>query len=252
MKRIACATHVAGSCLLMLGIWLAVRPAGAQQLPDESTSAGEGVARWAVPEGSPADLLAFIRRTKARFVEGRTREQRVDFVRGQQRAIWAAADRVLAAGDHNEQAVALDEKFAALWKLMQLDEPTARGEATRAARNLPQDMPQAIVDRAAFFRLWGRAEELRNRDQAPDASRELAALASDVQQQIAGGNHDELLIQLATTLPERLQRVDAQRAAHHRGTTCRGAGRMHQGACSARGSPSSRVCTKTVADRPTA
>ncbi len=213
MKRVACATHVAVTCLLMLGMWLAVRPAGARQFPDESTSAGDGVARWAAPEGSPADLLAFIRRTKARFVEGHTREERVDFVRGQQRAIWAAAERVLAANSgHDEQAVAWGEKFAALWKLMQLGEPRAGDEAMCAARNLPKDMPQALVDRAAFFRLWGRAEELRNRDKAADASRQLAALASDLQQQIAGGNHDELLIQLATMLPERLQRVDAQLA----------------------------------------
>jgi thiol-disulfide isomerase/thioredoxin len=185
----------------------------ADEVPPEVDSAStRQPSAFRPPEGSTADLLAFIRRTKARFVEGKTREQRVAFVRQQQQAICAASEAILARdADAKAQLTAHEERLGALWQLVQIGEPGALEAAVDAAANLPDDAPQALVHRAAFFPLWARWADLNNLTGDTAAAR-LAALSVDVRRELTTGNHDALLVGLATELPNRILRVDPRHA----------------------------------------
>ncbi len=168
--------------------------------------------RFDVPDASPSELLAFIRKTKARFVEGNSRDERVAFTVRQQKAICAAADKIRTLGSQPDvEAAAVSEKFAALWNLIKLNDPRAGAEAVCMAKGLENDPRKELADRARFFLLWERAWRVTDAPgQSPEG--EAAALVDDIGRQLEGGNHDELLVMLASMLPEKLQPSQPQLA----------------------------------------
>ncbi len=67
---------------------------------------------FAVPEGTPEELLKFIEKTARIQPQARSREDLVDFVKKTRHAMIAAADKILAAGaDGKTRAKAVETKF---------------------------------------------------------------------------------------------------------------------------------------------
>ncbi len=184
----------------------------ADEEPPAVDSVSAPPSAFQVPDGSTEDLLAFIRQTKARFVEGKSRDERVEFVRWQQQAICAASEAILARqADAKAKLTAHDERLAALWQLVQIGEPSALNAAVNAAADLPDDAPPKLVHRATFFPLWARWADLNNLT-CDTAAVRLAALSVDVRRELTKGNHDALVVGLATELPIRMSQVDTRHA----------------------------------------
>lgn len=146
-----------------------------------------------------------------------TRTELFAFIAAQQRAIIAAADKILSAGadppiQTEIQTTALREKLAALWMLVKVGDKQALGEAVRVSGGLRGDKRKELADRAEFFLLWARLQRA-----IPDGgenfdAKQTAELAADVERQLEQGNADELLVILASKLPDDIEPVDPRLA----------------------------------------
>jgi peroxiredoxin len=191
--RILCLSAIAGNVCSPIAL--------ASEAPESKSTR----ASFDVPDGSPQSLLEFIRATKARFVEGKTRDERVEFSRRQQYAIWAATDKILVSRPPVElETDALTEKFAALWNLAQLGDDKATQEIAKLAQNLKDDSRKQLAHRARAVLLWDHLRALRR----PVAHVELTTMLDDIENQLKSGNRDKVFLMLAADVPQLFAQSD--------------------------------------------
>ena len=140
---------------------------------------------FAVPEGTPEELLKFIEKTARIQPQARSREDLVDFVKKTRHAMIAAADKILAAGaDGKTRAKAVETKFDALTLLERYGDADAGKHVKEFLETIKNDkdpevkrlarlfdfrnrLTEAMADPAAAAKLWGDLKsELKA---APDA-----------------------------------------------------------------------------------
>mgnify|MGYP001159348667 FL=1 len=166
-----------------------------------------------VPAGSVTQLLEFIKASKARRPDNTARDAVVRFLTAQQRAIVAASDKILAARpDAASELAAHEERLAALWTLITLGAPDAQAKAVRAAEALQNDARTSLARRAQFFLIWNRWQQATSAGMNKLPNREAIEIVAAVQRQLETPGVDELLVTLASTLPEKLERSHPQLA----------------------------------------
>ena len=171
-----------------------------------SSASADEEPRFDIPTGTSLQLIDFIKSTKSQRPVGRSPEAGRKFTMAQQRAIVGAADTILA-GEHDSQAgtIALEEKLAALWILITLDDGAALQQAVRISEQLQHDKRPALARRARFFLVWNRLQNLKAANSADFTSHDAISIVSAIEQQMAAVEVDELLITMASALPEQLE-----------------------------------------------
>ncbi len=166
-----------------------------------------------VPSGSVSQLLEFIQTTKSRRPDGTARDALVQFLSAQQRAIVVAADRILAASpDAASEQTALEEKLAALWVLITLGDADAATQAVSASKPLRNDARASLARRAQFILIWNRWQHATSAGIERLPTLEAAEIVAAVQGQLELPEPDELLMSLASTIPDKLERSHPQLA----------------------------------------
>jgi thiol-disulfide isomerase/thioredoxin len=148
---------------------------------------------FAVPEGTPDELLAYIERVKAAKPDVQALEAVKDFRAKQSRAIATAADKILAAKPTPEQLeAAVGAKVMALTAMMQLGDK----EAAAKLEALPAELKKAGHAKMArdvqAFVLQRRLMEARGAD-----AKTITELAKSIEAFLQEGPLDPGCIQLA-------------------------------------------------------
>src|SRR5208282_1050402 len=108
---------------------------------------------FAVPEGTPDELLTFIEKTSgAQPTKVKTRDDLIDFVKKSRRAMIAAADKILAAGaDGKTRSKAVEAKFEAFSLLEQFADADAGKQLKEFVEKIKGDKDPAVKALARFF-----------------------------------------------------------------------------------------------------
>ena len=142
----------------------------------KKTVAAETDPDYAVPEGSPDEIMAFVKQLQLKRPKFANREEQIDHAVKVQRAMIAAGDAILKQEPDDkltEQAVAM--KLGSLIMLAANDIPGAGQEALTAVTLMKQDPNQIVASAAA--EKWTTVRIL-NAQELNDADRN--ALAEEV------------------------------------------------------------------------
>ncbi len=148
----------------------------AQAEDAKKTVAAETDPDYAVPEGSPDEIMAFVKQLQLKRPKFANREEQIDHAVKVQRAMIAAGDAILKQEPDDkvtEQAVAM--KLGSLIMLAANDIPGAGQEALTAVTLMKQDANQIVASAAA--EKWTTVRIL-NAQELNDADR--SALAEEV------------------------------------------------------------------------
>jgi thiol-disulfide isomerase/thioredoxin len=135
---------------------IARQPAVADAEPSEPLSVPE------LPEGTPAELLAFVEGLLPPKQPPKSREEMIDYIRGVSRVAVQAADKVLAAvGPDDPLRVSASKlKLESLGALSQLGEEGAEETMTAFAASLADSPNEALALEAKRMQLVSEAREI--------------------------------------------------------------------------------------------
>jgi thiol-disulfide isomerase/thioredoxin len=127
---------------------------------DEKTPAAEKD-QFAVPEGSPAELLKFIQKQgrplRAGRLPGGSQEDMLDFLKKSRRAVVEAADKILAAdADGKIRIKAIEAKVEALSVLGQIGQAGAKKQLKDFLETLKDDKQPEVKQLVKLFDFKGR------------------------------------------------------------------------------------------------
>jgi thiol-disulfide isomerase/thioredoxin len=160
---------------------------------------------YAVPEGSPAELLKFIQRFKDEEPKGLTsRQQMRDHLTHANQAILAAADKILQAKpDDATQVAAVKAKFEALAMLRRLGDIPSGEKLLKLAEEYQQDKRKEIASEA---RLYILANELEKADAGNPA--EMKPLVEKVKEFLKTSSLDRREFGLAMNTARQLEQAE--------------------------------------------
>jgi hypothetical protein len=166
-----------------------------------------------VPEGSPRELLDFIKKQQNSESRGATRRARMEHLRLTCEAIVTAADKIIG-GEADDQTVVAAAKaaFEALGILQRLGDEEAGEKMKTLDKQLTKDKRPAVANLLALHALNQRAEKL-------DASDEKAVerYVADVKQFAASDQLDALISRPARIAMVLLYNADKKDEATHLG-----------------------------------
>ena len=127
----------------------------------KSAKAADGAKSDEVPDGSPKELLAYVKKLQATEAKGSTRAARVDDMRRIQKNIVEAAEKITAAKPDETTAVAaLRAELDALNKLDSLGDAGAGEKRDELVAKFENDKRPAIASVVGYFRLAKAAADL--------------------------------------------------------------------------------------------
>ncbi len=149
---------------------------------------------FAVPEGTPGELLKFIENTaRARPTQAKSQDEMIDFIKKSRRAVIVAADKILAAGAKGKtRAGAVEAKFEALSLLERFGDSDAAKEAEEFVKKIKDDNDPEVKPLAKFLDFRNRMNEAMTDPAAAvklwdDLKRELKATPDKRLVALAGG-----------------------------------------------------------------
>jgi thiol-disulfide isomerase/thioredoxin len=149
---------------LLLGASLltASAPVSALQPALAETESSEPLTVPELPEGSPAELLAFVEGLLPPKQRPKSREEMIDYIRGVSRVAVQAADKVLAqvGADDPLRVTASKLKLESLGALAQLGEEGAEEEMTAFAASLAGSPNKDLAMEAKRMKLVSQAREI--------------------------------------------------------------------------------------------
>ena len=231
MKRIDPSWQIAWSAALTLVLalvasgWFAAstsadEPAPAAQEPaaaDEPATAEQPAAAeeendpYAVPDGTPAELLEFITNIQRRgAVPGVAARDALARLTRAQHAVIVAAERVLAAADATEEqaAAAARAKIQALQRTLRIRPDGAADRVREFVAELVDDPREAVAKIGRQVQLQTRLSEV---SQLADEDRQ--ALYEEIRKLVADGPRDIEALSLALTCARQFEQVDTAQAA---------------------------------------
>lgn len=185
---------------LVLGSLLAVGLGGSSasaqtaDKPAANSAPAEGAAApIVVPDGTPAELLAFVRKIKTERPATRDYAEVVRHVVRVQEAVVVATDK-LASGKPNdtEAADGISEKISALMMLARLNAEGADGKLKSYLDDLSRDARPFVPPLAKIYKLGTRLQSLDHGNKA-----EVEELAADVREHIKTAKLDARNLSLA-------------------------------------------------------
>jgi thiol-disulfide isomerase/thioredoxin len=163
---------------------------------------------FAVPDGTPDELLKFIEKIKkARPAQGGSREDFMDFFKKSQGAIIASADKILAAdADDKTRVKAVEAKFESLSILAQIGDADAKKQLKSFVQKLKDDKSPEIKQLVKYF-------DFRNRLTTAMRDSEAAAkLWDDIKAELKT-SPSKNLVSLARMLASQQENKDPKAAA---------------------------------------
>ena len=145
----------------------AVAPASEDAKPEKADKGAGAAKADEVPDGSPQELVDFIKKWQKMSPQGSTRTARQEDAKRIQKKILAAADKLLAAKpDEAATAVALRAEMDALTIFKQLGDEKAGEKLKALIGKFESDERPAVVAAVGYFRLATQAMALDPTDKA--------------------------------------------------------------------------------------
>jgi len=152
---------------------------------------------YAVPDGSPAELLKFIEELSALRPDVKSREEAMEHMGKQHKAIIAAADKVLAAKpDEASRASALKSKVQSSWIVANTADRASMPKFQELAKELAGDKSPEVANEARLYLL-----AIAYRGIAPDKPEEAKALVAQFVDALGKEPLDPRLPGLAINVP---------------------------------------------------
>ena len=127
----------------------------------KSAKAADGAKSEEVPDGSPQELLAYVKKLQATEAKGGTRAARMEDLRRIQKNIVAAAEKIAAAKPDDAIAIAaLRAELDSLNKLDSLGDAGAGEKRDALLAKYENDKRPAVASVVGYFRLAKAAAEL--------------------------------------------------------------------------------------------
>jgi thiol-disulfide isomerase/thioredoxin len=127
----------------------------------KSAKTADGAKSNAVPDGSPKELLDYIKKMQATEAKGSTRSARMDDMRRIQKNIVEAAEKIVAAkSDEAATVAALRAELDALSKLNSLGEAGAGEKVDELVTKYKDDKRPVVASVVGYFRLAKAAADL--------------------------------------------------------------------------------------------
>ena len=164
---------------------------------------------YAVPEGTPKELLEFIRKTEmARPTHARSQQDVIDFIMKTRKAMVEAADKILAAKpDDKTRVAAIKAKFSALGLLSQIGDPDAAKQIKSLVEKVKTDKDPNVARLAKVFGFKARmGMAARN----PAAA---AKLWHDIKAELVAAPDDKEMFMLTAAFGSELEHTDPKLAA---------------------------------------
>lgn len=157
-----------------------------------------------VPDGSPKELLKFIKKMQSAEPKGSSRTERQESLRKNLAKIVVAAEKILAAKPDDESAAAaVEAEFDALALQQRLGDEEAGEKLATFSKELMNDKRPAIAQAAEFFQLLKEKEEL---DETSED--DLRTFAKKVKKFLLHARVQPKMIGLAAVSVQILQQVD--------------------------------------------
>lgn len=188
----------------------AVAPAAEDAKPEKADKGAGAAKADEVPDGSPQELVDFIKKWQKISPQGSTRTARQEDAKRIQKKILAAADKLLAAKpDEAATAVALRAEMDALTIFKQLGDEKAGEKLKALIGKFESDERPAVVAAVGYYRLATQALTLDATDK--EKVREFLTKSMDF---IAKTNLDEQMLPLVSMVWQLSQRSqDAKQLA---------------------------------------
>jgi thiol-disulfide isomerase/thioredoxin len=163
---------------------------------------------FAVPDGTPDELLKFIEKTgRAQPTQVKTRQDIIVFVKKSRHAMVEAADKIISAGAEGKtRAKAVEAKLAALSLLGQYGDTGAGKQLKDFLKQIKNDKQPEVKELVKFFDFQNRANEAMS---DPDAA---AKLWDDLKAELKTAPNKKLVM-LARMLASRQEQEDPEAAA---------------------------------------
>ena len=194
-------------CAAALGMTLLLSAA-------EKEKAGKPAgSQYDVPEGTPGELLDFIKKQQNSEPSGTTRRERMEHLRRTCEAIVTAAEKIIG-GEADDQTVAAAAKadFEALGILQRLGDEEAADKMKALDKQLRKDNRPAIANLLALHALNQRADKLDTSD-----AKAVERYVADVKELAASEEPDALISTPARTAMVLLYNADKKDEATHFG-----------------------------------
>jgi len=211
---------VAGAALALALFAASVVGRAAEEGQAGKTSADQNAAakpasheadRFAVPDGTPEELHAFIGELMAKQPDDDTEEGQLEHKKKLLRTIVAVSDKILAGtADDKETASALGDKLTALWLLSRFDDAPAAGELKKLAAKLSTDKHPEIAAQAKVAALGVRFFELK-----PQNGKDIKSVVDQLSQRLAEGASSHLAQRIAVEVAGELEERDQPELAFH-------------------------------------
>ena len=172
---------------------------------DEATEgtadSDSGAESYKVPEGSAEDLLKFIDELRGMRPRGDGREKMIESLKQANRAILAAADKILTnKPDDDTRTAAIGAKLDAISKLSQLGQEGAEDQLKKLADELKQGPDKDLAQRAQSILLQLRARKLMMGD-----VKGADQLLAEVTEQLAASPNDMSTVRVALGVAQALE-----------------------------------------------
>ena len=157
-----------------------------------------------VPDGSPKELLKYIKKMQSAEPKGSSRAERQDALRKNLAKIVIAAEKVLAARPDDESAAAaVEAEFDALAVQQRLGDEAAGEKLAGLSKKLKSDKRPAIAQAAEFFLLLQEKEDLDE-----TSEEDLRAFAEKAKKFLLHARIQPKMVGLAALSVQILQQVD--------------------------------------------
>lgn len=128
---------------------------------DKESKPAKGSSRYDVPDGTPQELLEFIKKMRESQADGTTRKARMDHMRNACEAIVTASEKIRDAKADDETTVAaLKLELEALAMLKRLSEPGAAEKLDALTESLQKDKRPAVANLLKLQTLTQKMEKL--------------------------------------------------------------------------------------------
>lgn len=166
-----------------------------------------------VPEGTPQELLAFIKAQQAAELDGTTRRARMESMRRKCEAIVTAAERIIQGKADDQMVVAAAKaEFESLGILQRLGDEEAAEKIKALNSQLKTDKRPAVANLLALHALNERAQKLNGTD-----TQALESFLAEVKRYAAMDEPDALISAPARIAMVALYRADKKDEALHLG-----------------------------------
>jgi thiol-disulfide isomerase/thioredoxin len=156
---------------------------------------------YAVPDGTPEELLKFIQDLSAYRPDVKSNEEAIEHLGKQHKAIIAAADKILAAKpDEAGRASALKSKIQSSWIAANMVDHDSLPKVVELLQGLAKDKNPEVANSANVYLMVAALRSI-----TADKAVEAKALVAQVAEALGKDSMDELMPQIAMVLPSALE-----------------------------------------------